>query len=904
MTKVRLVILAILASALPLAAGPRVAAGGHPGALAGERPDTPRAGHVLDGSYVVNVGELQVNITNHGLIGSRYSQVSTYSEAPSGQWPAGSGNEYLWAAGLWVGAIINGEPHVSTGQYEREFRPLDMPQATIYEARAGAVVRPLSLGGVHGRRLPDPQDDDDGDGWSDEETLDGLDNDEDGMVDEDFGQLGSQMLVCTMVDNTALAAELYPDHQPLNLQVVQTAFAWDGSGYRDFVALDFEITNIGTTPLADLYVGLLVDCDIGPRTRADSAMDDLAGSFSGFVEASDHTYRRVQVAYMRDGATENPLPGWFGVMAVSPASFRSIQCFPADVPYEFGGAPIGDEQRFAVLGRTRNAPDVPLHEANDYHLLVSLGPWSALAPGQKISVSLALVVGNGRQELLRHCADVHTAAEGLYFNLDAVDTTGTNGRETRFCYPELPPAGDPIYSHDADYMDESCLGPTVHRRLIRPNDFSPQENGQYCIWVNLDNCQECDRLSPSHCTAADHNFEDHWICNQWWRPVQQLGGCTGVGGAESRVPWLLERLPPPPPGLRVVPASNAVHVYWNDASEHDLDPQMRVPDFESYRVWRADDWRRPQGSSLENGPESASWQLLAEFDLVNDCVLEHGSAGAAQLDTVALGRNTGLESIVYHPVCLEDPRFVGLGAAMQAVVDADVAGRYQKRPPLRSVDGLPVPGLEALLPWEAHPTELDTFFMVATRAGDPANGVAAKPATRFYEFVDRLVHNGFLYFYSVTATDHRLTWRDGPVVSGPGREGSPNMSFAHAVPGTPAQTLADRAGRGADIYVYPNPATTRSLQEFQQFAPNADDPTGQRVMFANLPACRNRITIFTLDGDLVQELWHDGTTGHGEMPWNLVSRNGQEVVAGIYIYVVQPVDKRFEAFRGKFVVIK
>ena len=31
---------------------------------------------------------------------------------------------------------------------------------------------------------------------------------------EDFGQLGDQMMVCTMYDNTALSLEAYPDHVP------------------------------------------------------------------------------------------------------------------------------------------------------------------------------------------------------------------------------------------------------------------------------------------------------------------------------------------------------------------------------------------------------------------------------------------------------------------------------------------------------------------------------------------------------------------------------------------------------------------------------------------------------------------------------------------------------------------
>ena len=95
--------------------------------------------------YVMMVNQLQMNITNHGLIGSQYTETFPYSRAPSGQWPAGSGIEYLWSGGLWVGGIIHDDKRVSTGQYERELRPgLDI-WSTIYEARNHEVTRPAGL---------------------------------------------------------------------------------------------------------------------------------------------------------------------------------------------------------------------------------------------------------------------------------------------------------------------------------------------------------------------------------------------------------------------------------------------------------------------------------------------------------------------------------------------------------------------------------------------------------------------------------------------------------------------------------------------------------------------------------------------------------------------------------------
>ena len=54
----------------------------------------------------------------------------------------------------------------------------------------------------------------------------------------------------------------------------------------------------------------------------------------------------------------------------------------------------------------------------------------------------------------------------------------------------------------------------------------------------------------------------------------------------------------------------------------------------------------------------------------------------------------------------------------------------------------------------------------------------------------------------------------------------------------------------------------------------------------------------------MQTITHDGTDGSGHASWNLMSRNGQEVVSGIYLYSVQSDDGAFEDFVGKFVVVR
>jgi hypothetical protein len=134
--------------------------------------------------------------------------------------------------------------------------------------------------------------------------------------------------------------------------------------------------------------------------------------------------------------------------------------------------------------------------------------------------------------------------------------------------------------------------------------------------------------------------------------------------------------------------------------------------------------------------------------------------------------------------------------------------------------------------------------------------------------------------------------------------GDPGSSFSNTVPGATAQTAAEREQFGVNIYVYPNPATRDALAEYQQLNPNGDDPTGVRVTFTNLPMARNTIKIYTVSGDLVQSIDHNGLDGTGHASWNLMSRNGQEVVSGVYLYSVESDDDQFEDFVGKFVVVR
>jgi 5-hydroxyisourate hydrolase-like protein (transthyretin family) len=75
----------------------------------------------------------------------------------------------------------------------------------------------------------------------------------------------------------------------------------------------------------------------------------------------------------------------------------------------------------------------------------------------------------------------------------------------------------------------------------------------------------------------------------------------------------------------------------------------------------------------------------------------------------------------------------------------------------------------------------------------------------------------------------------------------------------------------------------------------------RHIDFFGLPRARAHIKIFTLAGDFVQAIDHDGTNGDGEAAWNLISRNGQDVESGVYLFTV---DSPRGHEIGKFVLIR
>jgi len=208
-----------------------------------------------------------------------------------------------------------------------------------------------------------------------------------------------------------------------------------------------------------------------------------------------------------------------------------------------------------------------------------------------------------------------------------------------------------------------------------------------------------------------------------------------------------------------------------------------------------------------------------------------------------------------------------------------------------------------------------------------------------YRYTDREVKNGFTYFYAVTAGDSSSNGtadtRDDELV---GRRAG--VETESVVPQSAARPKPE-------VWVVPNPY--RGYSEIGRrpsawdLTPNATDPTGTHVDFYGMPRGVWTLKIFTVSGDLVQVLHssdqvneslrgpavvrnpnfnpslpedpvlnpatvtvpgynrQQDTASDGQARWNLITRNGQDVVSGVYVFVVE---SDAGAQRGKFVIIR
>jgi hypothetical protein len=825
---------------------------------------------ILGSGHVSTAGNLWLKTTNIGLIGNPFT---AQSGDPSAQWPGPSGVEYLYLVGLWVGAKdpTQVDPDlIYRVSHNTEWRPPSLsPQDRIYESFEGDA---------RGVRLHD----DDGDGKLDEDRLDGRDNDGDGLTDEDFDAASQQMFSCVLRDDTheALEAVREEPHVPLGLEAHQRTFAFSVPGTNDYTAVQYVIRNVSNRTLDSVFVAFEVDQDVGPVSQGRFFVDDLPDPR---VPQGPDT--NIALPTFRDPMNPNTPYIEF----VSTVDIRYERCRCARTPIWVNGFTMIDNDgdggltkgasTFLLLDHTIR-PLLPIApdrvQFRMYKHMRSGLPFSQGGPPSTDIERYELISSTQNVDQISGRITAEPAAEpGDYFVICSIGP-----------YLDLEPGESisVVWALGVQEIDYSAPANDLQKRYDRviQNAVSAQinYNGVYEIHPGQLVPPQCGKEAPvkalpgtqfiwADCVDLSHpllgprpvfDFRYTWFdfdCNV----------CTGIPG-HTQKHWRAA-VPPESPTLELVPGDDQVKLRWDNRSEYVPDPQKDVFDFKGYGVWRAAGWDRPRGSI---GPTQDLWENIANFFLYDD---------VNPLIEKSVDPSTGNE--------------ITIETANVLVNRSWTPGN----PYPRLIHPQDVPCIEK------EPGVCDTSFSrkFALRAGEGDTVIENYPVVKYpvgrYEMVDPQAKNGFTYFYSIVAFDST-----GKGVYVEMLEGNRKARESEAV--VPQQGPAtDGAG---NVYAVPNPYRSDASWDLQ---PNANDPTGTHIDFFGMPANWTQLRIYTVSGDLVQEirpydLQPNGklqreTPDDGQASWNLITRNGQEVVSGIYLFTVEA-DGTSQ--RGKFVIIR
>ena len=817
------------------------------------------------------IGNMTLAISNNGTFGTDYSQsASVDCFASRGiafgcEVPKNGGIEYLFGGAFWIGAIVGRDTLVTVGhdgwQSNQEFSP--------DEAFAG---NPKAM---KKRSIIDP-------------TIDSLFRD--AISEEDF---------IAYYTDTADGQGTYDGldpfrHRPIGIEVTQKSFAWSYEYAENFILFDYRITNIGSRPIRDVFMGVYVDADVGADPQLPH-IDDLCGFTPSFLDthAICEYVDVANIAWITDnngdlGEGFPAAPGVTGTRIVRTPAESLVISFNwwignGDASRDFGprkrptankpfrdygtgglGTPEGDRNKYYALSNGEfdydqaytasiTASDSIWLQPNqsfaadfadgfDTRYLLSFGPFD-IDPGEELPISFAYVSSDNFHIDIDNINNLPDNPNAYYKGLNFKDFL-VNARWAGWIY-------------DNPGVDTDSNGYAGEMR--------------FCV-------------IDSAISSIDSSVTP-W--DTFYAKVDTIFA-TGDG-----VPDFRGASPPPAPALFIEPSVGQIKVRFNGyRTETTKDPFSRIIDFEGYRIYIARDDRTTSYSRLVSydredfnkwtyNPNAIppTFQLLSN-PFTYDELFNLYAFGDSSFNPLDYTRSRPFK----HPLFPIDSQFFfePQGFNVSSLTDPD--------------------GIIKTYPSQAFPSTMNLDSL--PDAEKTAEGL---PRYFEYEFTVRNLLPTVPYWISVTAFDF------GSPSSGlPPLETSVTFNTANAYP---LETAAGVAQQDLQVFVYPNPYRIdqnyrdrgfEGLDTLGQRLPRSQRPDtrARRIHFANLPA-KCTINIYSLDGDLVREIIHDKDISDPNSThdtWDLITRNTQSVVSGLYYWTVENTETG-DVQIGKLVII-
>ena len=300
----------------------------------------------------LDVGNMSSAIFNTAVVGYPRNP----SQNPSGWWPAGTNDSYIYEGDIWIGAKKGGE----IGVAEADGRQSEIWPIPIEDPDTGQLVDILSKKpGVTSKGTPTNQ-----------------------LI----------RFKCSDTNPEANKGLI------LGLELDVSGFQWSYAPLYDFFILEYNVKNVGEDTLEDVFMAFRYDVDISSNetgTASYSADDFVAlDQTPDGLNPDDHPNR-----YLSYGFSNASAPGYIGLrvldayMGEDPEDADAKINFIAHKRITIDTDPTTDAEMYALI----STPGVEPLPANydDQRFIQSYGPIETLAPGETFNVIIAVAIGEG-----------------------------------------------------------------------------------------------------------------------------------------------------------------------------------------------------------------------------------------------------------------------------------------------------------------------------------------------------------------------------------------------------------------------------------------------------------------------------------------------------------------------------
>ncbi|MDH3891181.1 MAG: hypothetical protein OEV49_08860 [candidate division Zixibacteria bacterium] len=814
---------------------------------------------------VHKVGKIELAVANNGTFSVNYTRAllfDAFTGEPipfSCQYPKGARIEYLYGASFWIGAVVGRDTLVSTGSdgWSRngdEFYPDEPPFGKMVYRSITDPTKPEYEGAISEQDYIAV--------YTDTFTQ--------GLDDDYFGR----------------------QHVPLNIEVTQRSFSWSYAYAEDFVLFDYQIKNIGTRLLENVYMGVYVDADV---------CFDCSGTNQGF---SDDICGFLHTWKSEYGVCEYEDTVFIAWIADNDGDFM--------VAYESGFHPAPH----VTATRIVRTPSEDLEVSFNWWI-GNGNPALDFGPREKANKGVweedFRDFGTGGLGTPEGDINKYYSLRNKEFDYDQVFTASKQPNDTLWLYPNQATAAEFSDGYDTRYL--LSFGPfNIRPGQTLPISFSylagedfhlsdgnlanlPDQPAEYYANLNFHDLALNSTWAswvydnPGVDTDDDGFFGKFRVCcaesmmDSIYDVLDTTGtylytdtawtydACDTFFYEGDGVPDFRGASPPPPPDFWLEPSISKIGVRFNGLrSENTKDVFSRTIDFEGYRVYLGRDDR------------AASYGLLASYDRenYNKWVFNPDRVGGAGYE---------LRDI---PFLIDDLRCLYGDSCGDPNFDP---GAFTRSNPY-AMPGYP-DSLFIFLPQDFNVSELGVTTPIrkiypdepfpSTLIADSAQPGELTEDGHFKHFEYYFEIEGLLatvpYHVNVTAFDY------GSPESGlASLESSVTLGAKQAYPlASSDEVLAN----DLEVFVYPNPYRLDGAYRERGFEgrTQADRPPDRtrEVNFANVPP-KCTISIFTIDGDLVREIHHDmdpDADMASHETWDLITRNTQLVVSGMYYWSVE-----------------